>query len=105
MSCLSYCDSSSSDICPSFPARESALRNAPHPDHNLFRRYLGLSWAKSRARRDRAAGKLPDPAKYGEGAEDVLMENVRRTNVLIPPASTLVGMWLVDWDIKSTSCC
>ncbi|KAG8996194.1 hypothetical protein FRB90_012807 [Tulasnella sp. 427] len=70
---------------------------------DAHRRYLGLSWAKSRARRERAAGKLPDPSKYAEGSQDVLMENVRRTNLLVPPASTLVGMWIVDWDMQNRS--
>ncbi|KAG8893307.1 hypothetical protein FRB99_002064, partial [Tulasnella sp. 403] len=88
-------------ISKGWPAREQLLLTAPSPNHDHYRRYLGLSWAKSRARRERAAGKLPDPAKYAEGNQDVLMENVRRTTVLVPPASTLVGMWIVDWDIRT----
>ncbi|KAG8942917.1 hypothetical protein FRC04_003317 [Tulasnella sp. 424] len=90
-------------ISRGWPAREQLLRSVPSPSRDTHRRYLGLSWAKSRARRERAAGKLPDPSKYAEGAQDVLMENVRRTNLLVPPASTLVGMWIVDWDMRNRS--
>ncbi|KAG8922524.1 hypothetical protein FRC00_007343, partial [Tulasnella sp. 408] len=90
-------------IARGWPAREQLLRSSPSSSRDTHRRYLGLSWAKSRARRERAAGKLPDPSKYAEGAQDVLMENVRRTNLLVPPASTLVGMWIVDWDMQNRS--
>ncbi|KAG8853385.1 hypothetical protein FRB96_008175 [Tulasnella sp. 330] len=84
-----------------WPSRERILRSTPTSNHNEFRRYLGLSWTKSRARRDRAAGKIPDSVKYPPDTRDVLSENVRRTNVLVPPASQLVGMWLLDWDMRN----
>ncbi len=91
-----------SRVNPLSVARENILRTPPSPDHDQFRRYLALSWAKSRARRERAQGKMPDPAKFAaEGGQDILMDNVRRTTALVPPASTLVGMWLVDWDMRS----
>lgn len=87
-------------IARGWPAREVVLRTAPSKDRDRFRRYLGLSWTKSRARRDRAAGKVPDPSKHVE-AKDVVLDNARRTNVLVPPASQLVGMWIMDWDMRN----
>ncbi|KAG9001620.1 hypothetical protein FRB93_012046 [Tulasnella sp. JGI-2019a] len=84
-----------------WPSREHILRNTPTSDHDQYRRYLGLSWTKSRARRDRAAGKVPDSVKYPPDTRDVLSENVRRTTVLVPPASQLVGMWILDWDMRN----
>ncbi|KAG8957030.1 hypothetical protein FRC03_010597 [Tulasnella sp. 419] len=87
-------------IAKGWPAREKVIKSAPIGPHQ--RRYLGLSWAKSRARRERANAKgNADAAKPAVDDSDVVLENVRRTNLLVPPASTIVGMWLVDWDIRN----
>lgn len=72
------------------------LRSKPDPG---FRRYLALSWAKTRARRERLL--KPESRVSEDDVNETLMENVRRTNVLVPPASTLVGMWLLDWNVAS----
>lgn len=71
-----------------------------------FRRYISLSWTKTRARRDRANGKPPDPRLNGDDENpspqrDTLIDNVRRTDILVPPSSTLVQMLFLDWDVQS----
>ncbi|WOO78541.1 uncharacterized protein LOC62_02G002088 [Vanrija pseudolonga] len=90
-----------------WPSREAMIR-AEGIDGNRFKRLLGLTWAHSRPRRSVRTVDLEE--EYARTAEQddnddmsTVLANVKRTNVVIPPGSELIGMWGGEWDMQHGS--
>ncbi|KAL7412851.1 hypothetical protein BDY24DRAFT_391298 [Mrakia frigida] len=95
-----------------WPSRDHVTGTKEPTELNVSRRYLGLTWVKTRSRRGTAAdtdGAEEDEAKetghheYREGA----LANIKKVSgdfpqvkpLVIPPGSELVGLWVGDWNM------
>ncbi|WVQ93008.1 hypothetical protein IAU59_000071 [Kwoniella sp. CBS 9459] len=93
-------------ITRNWPSREAMIR-ADGLDPNRFKRLLSLIWSHSKPRRTVRTVDLEEEwSKQAEDADDDLstvLANVKRTNVVIPPGSELIGMWGGEWDMQNGS--
>ncbi|WVQ81405.1 hypothetical protein IAT38_003529 [Cryptococcus sp. DSM 104549] len=95
-------------VTRNWPSREAMIR-ADGLDPNRFKRLLALIWAHAKPRRSaRSAVDLEEEyAKHAEENEDgdmsTVLANVKKTNVVIPAGSELIGMWGGEWDMTNGS--
>ncbi|WVF65333.1 hypothetical protein IAT40_000059 [Kwoniella sp. CBS 6097] len=93
-------------VTRNWPSREAMIR-ADGLDPNRFKRLLSLIWSHSKPRRSVRTVDLEEEwSKQAEDADDDLstvLANVKRTNVVIPPGSELIGMWGGEWDMQNGS--
>ncbi|WVW79591.1 hypothetical protein I302_101560 [Kwoniella bestiolae CBS 10118] len=92
-------------ITRNWPSREAMIK-ADGLDPNKFRRLLSLIWAHSKPRRSVRTVDLEEEWSKNEDNDDDLstvLANVKRTNVVIPPGSELIGMWGGEWNLQNGS--
>ncbi|KAL7421042.1 hypothetical protein Q5752_003926 [Cryptotrichosporon argae] len=92
-------------VTRNWPAREATIR-AANVDPARFKRLLGLTWAHAKPRRSVRSVDLEEAharAAEDEGDMSTVLANVKRTNVVIPPGSELIGMWAGEWDMQHGS--
>ncbi|WWC72872.1 uncharacterized protein I206_106836 [Kwoniella pini CBS 10737] len=92
-------------VTRNWPSREAMIR-ADGLDPNRFRRLLSLIWSHSKPRRSVRTVDLEEDWVRPEGNDDDLstvLANVKKTNVVIPPGSELIGMWGGEWNMLNGS--
>ncbi|ORY33018.1 hypothetical protein BCR39DRAFT_504009 [Naematelia encephala] len=90
-------------VTRNWPTREAMIKGED-ADPERFKRLLGLTWAHSRPRRNvRSVDLEEEYAKTVEADDDpdmnTVLANVKRTHVVIPAGSELIGMWGGEWDM------
>ncbi|KAK8844157.1 hypothetical protein IAR55_006951 [Kwoniella newhampshirensis] len=94
-------------VTRNWPSREAMIR-ADELDPKRFRRLLSLIWAHSKPRRSVRTVDLEEEwTKQAEENDDsdlsTVLANVKRTNMVIPAGSELIGMWGGEWDMQNGS--
>ncbi|WVQ74471.1 hypothetical protein IAR50_004072 [Cryptococcus sp. DSM 104548] len=94
-------------VTRNWPSRE-AMIHGEGVDQTRFKRLLSLIWAHSKPRRTVRTVDLEEEwTKQADENEDqdmsTVLANVRRTNVVIPAGSELIGMWGGEWDMENGS--
>ncbi|OCF32422.1 hypothetical protein I317_05792 [Kwoniella heveanensis CBS 569] len=93
-------------VTRNWPSREAMIR-ADGLDPNRFKRLLSLIWSHSKPRRTVRTVDLEEEwSKQAEDTDDDLstvLAHVKRTNVVIPSGSELIGMWGGEWDMQNGS--
>ncbi|TFY71465.1 hypothetical protein EVG20_g1527 [Dentipellis fragilis] len=83
-----------------FPDKELFGKAPENPNH---RRYITFSWAKARTRRDKTKPEWARHSSDSKQPDQWLTYNMRRSTVLFPTSSILVGVWLIEWNIPNRS--
>ncbi|OXG78541.1 hypothetical protein C348_04325 [Cryptococcus neoformans Gb118] len=94
-------------VTRNWPSREAMIR-ADGLNPLRFKRLLSLIWAHSKPRRSVRTVDLEEEwsKQADENDEDdmsTVLANVKRTNVVIPAGSELIGMWGGEWDMQNGS--
>ncbi|WVR08840.1 hypothetical protein IAU60_005898 [Kwoniella sp. DSM 27419] len=93
-------------VTRNWPSREAMIK-ADGLDPSRFKRLLSLIWSHSKPRRTVRTVDLEEEwSKQTEDIDDDLstvLAHVKRTNVVIPPGSELIGMWGGEWDMLNGS--
>ncbi|WWC90996.1 uncharacterized protein L201_005935 [Kwoniella dendrophila CBS 6074] len=92
-------------VTRNWPSREAMIK-ADELDPNRFRRMLSLIWSHSKPRRSVRTVDLEEEWSRPEDGDDDLstvLANVKKTNVVIPPGSELIGMWGGEWNMQNGS--
>ncbi|WWC63792.1 uncharacterized protein I303_106397 [Kwoniella dejecticola CBS 10117] len=92
-------------VVRNWPSREAMIK-ANDLDPNRFRRLLSLIWSHSKPRRTVRTVDLEEEWIRPEDNDDDLstvLANVKKTNVVIPPGSELIGMWGGEWNMHNGS--
>ncbi|WWD06989.1 hypothetical protein V865_005086 [Kwoniella europaea PYCC6329] len=92
-------------ITRNWPSREAMIR-ADDLDPNKFKRMISLIWSHSKPRRSVRTVDLEEEwSKDVDNDDDLstVLAHVKRTNVVIPPGSELIGMWGGEWNLQNGS--
>ncbi|ODN97330.1 hypothetical protein L198_03893 [Cryptococcus wingfieldii CBS 7118] len=94
-------------VTRNWPSRE-AMIHGEGIDQTRFKRLLSLIWAHSKPRRTVRTVDLEEEWTKQADENDhqdmsTVLANVRRTNVVIPAGSELIGMWGGEWDMQNGS--
>ncbi|WRT69293.1 uncharacterized protein IL334_006277 [Kwoniella shivajii] len=92
-------------VTRNWPSREAMIK-ANGLDPNRFKRLLSLIWSHSKPRRSVRTVDLEEGWSRPEDNDDDLstvLAHVKKTNVVIPPGSELIGMWGSEWDTQNGS--
>ncbi|WVN87967.1 uncharacterized protein L203_103164 [Cryptococcus depauperatus CBS 7841] len=94
-------------VTRNWPSREAMIR-ADGIDQTRFKRLISLIWAHSKPRRSVRTVDLEEEWSKQADENDkedmsTVLDNVKRTNVVIPAGSELVGMWGGEWDMHHGS--